>query len=101
MASHEIRSSLTAAALATAIVALGAPSAGAETRTIRIAKQFGISYLPLTVMEEKKLLEERDPDVRRRNLDQIRKTAADPELSYKYLLDSAMISSLRRSGMIR
>jgi 3-(3-hydroxy-phenyl)propionate hydroxylase len=49
----------------------------------------------------KKLLEERDPEVRRRNLDQIRRTAADPELSYKYLLDSAMISSLRRSGMIR
>ncbi|MEA2996461.1 MAG: 3-(3-hydroxy-phenyl)propionate hydroxylase, partial [Alphaproteobacteria bacterium] len=49
----------------------------------------------------KKLLEERDPEVRRRNLDQIRATAADPELSYKYLLDSAMISSLRRSGMIR
>jgi NitT/TauT family transport system substrate-binding protein len=43
--------------LATAIVTLGASSAGAETRTIRIAKQFGISYLPLTVMEEKKLLE--------------------------------------------
>jgi NitT/TauT family transport system substrate-binding protein len=46
-----------AAVLATAIVTLGAPSAGAETKTIRIAKQFGISYLPLTVMEEKKLLE--------------------------------------------
>src|SRR3981081_1088697 len=59
MVPHKIRSSLTAAALATAIVALGAPSAGAETRTIRIAKQFGISYLPLTVMEEKKFLEER------------------------------------------
>src|SRR5712671_7437709 len=59
MAPHEIRPSLIAAALATAIVALGAPSAGAETRTIRIAKQFGISYLPLTVMEEKKFLEER------------------------------------------
>jgi hypothetical protein len=27
--------------------------------------------------------------------------AADPERSYQYLLDSAMISSLRRSGMIR
>lgn len=29
----------------------------AETRVVRIAKQYGISYLPLTVMEEKKLLE--------------------------------------------
>src|SRR3982075_369831 len=59
MAPHEIRSSLIAAALAAAIATLGAPSAGAETTTIRIAKQFGISYLPLTVMEEKKFLEER------------------------------------------
>src|SRR3979411_200130 len=59
MAPYKSRSSLIAAALATAIATLGAASAGAETRTIRIAKQFGISYLPLTVMEEKKFLEER------------------------------------------
>jgi NitT/TauT family transport system substrate-binding protein len=31
--------------------------AAAQTKTIRLAKQFGISYLPLTIMEEKKLLE--------------------------------------------
>lgn len=31
--------------------------ARAQTKTVRLAKQFGISYLPLTVMEEKKLLE--------------------------------------------
>src|SRR3982074_1949656 len=59
MAPYKSRSSLIAAALATAIATLGAASAGAETRTIRIAKQFGISYLPLTIMEEKKFLEER------------------------------------------
>jgi len=49
----------------------------------------------------KKLLEERDPAVRARNLDEMRATAADPARSYQYLLDSSMISSLRRSGMIR
>jgi NitT/TauT family transport system substrate-binding protein len=38
-------------------VAFAAP-ASAQTKTVRLAKQFGISYLPLTVMEEKKLLEE-------------------------------------------
>jgi NitT/TauT family transport system substrate-binding protein len=32
-------------------------SASAQTQTVRLAKQFGISYLPLTVIEEKKLLE--------------------------------------------
>jgi len=41
-----------------AVLALNAGPAGAETRTVRLAKQFGIPYLPLTVMEEKKLLEE-------------------------------------------
>ena len=48
----------------------------------------------------KKLMEERDPDVRAHNLDDWRALAADPERSYRYLLDTSMISSLRRSGMI-
>jgi 3-(3-hydroxy-phenyl)propionate hydroxylase len=48
----------------------------------------------------KRLLEERDPEIRRRNLDESRRTAADPELAYKHLLQTSMISSLRRSGML-
>jgi NitT/TauT family transport system substrate-binding protein len=32
--------------------------ADAQTKTVRIAKQYGISYLPLTIMAEKNLLEE-------------------------------------------
>lgn len=43
--------------LTTWMIAAAAPAV-AQTRTVRIAKQFGISYLPLTVMEEKKLLEQ-------------------------------------------
>jgi NitT/TauT family transport system substrate-binding protein len=46
------------AAFAAAILALTPAAARAQTKTVRIAKQFGISYLPLTVMEEKNLLEE-------------------------------------------
>ena len=34
-----------------------AGAAHAETATVRIAKQFGISYLPLTLMEDQKLFE--------------------------------------------
>ncbi len=34
-----------------------AGGAHAETATVRIAKQFGISYLPLTLMEDQKLFE--------------------------------------------
>jgi NitT/TauT family transport system substrate-binding protein len=32
-------------------------NANAETRTVRLAKQYGVSYLPLSVMEEKGLIE--------------------------------------------
>jgi 3-(3-hydroxy-phenyl)propionate hydroxylase len=60
-----------------------------------------INAIHAITARNKKLLEERDPDVRARNLDDMRATAADPARSYQYLLDSAMISSLRRSGMIR
>jgi NitT/TauT family transport system substrate-binding protein len=44
--------------LAAAAAALLLPgSARAETTTVRIAKQFGLGYLPLTIMEQKQLLE--------------------------------------------
>ena len=37
---------------------LWSPGAEAQVKIVRLAKQFGISYLPLTIMEDKKLLEE-------------------------------------------
>jgi 3-(3-hydroxy-phenyl)propionate hydroxylase len=49
----------------------------------------------------KRLLEERDPEVRQRNLEEARRTAEDPQLAYQYLLQTSMIASLRRSGMLR
>src|SRR5262249_23110646 len=45
-----------AAGLAAAAMALGAT--GAAAQPVRIAKQFGVSYLPLTIMEQKGLLEQ-------------------------------------------
>ena len=48
----------------------------------------------------KKLMEERDPLVRERNLKRMSQIAADPDLSYQYILESAMITSLRRCGQL-
>ena len=42
---------------AAAILCIAAGPAKAEPRVVRIATQYGISYLPLTIMAEKKLLE--------------------------------------------
>jgi 3-(3-hydroxy-phenyl)propionate hydroxylase len=49
----------------------------------------------------KKLMEERDPAVRARNLDEWRRIGASKEATYKHLLETSMIASLRRSGMLR
>ena len=58
MTSRPKRSALAALALGALAASLWAPGAGAQVKTVRLAKQFGISYLPLTIMEDKKLLEE-------------------------------------------
>jgi ABC-type nitrate/sulfonate/bicarbonate transport system substrate-binding protein len=47
----------TAAAAALAVAFSAATTAGAETRVVHIAQQYGIGYLPLTIMQERKLLE--------------------------------------------
>lgn len=48
---------LALAAAAFGLISLAARPALAETKTVRLAKQFGISYLPLTIIEKKGLLE--------------------------------------------
>jgi len=46
--------------LLAAAIALGAPRAArAETREVRIARQYGLSYLPLLVIEDQHLIEKR------------------------------------------
>ena len=59
-----------------------------------------INAISAITERNKKLMEERDPAIRRRNLDELRALAADPERARNYMLDAAMITSLRRSGMI-
>ncbi len=60
-----------------------------------------INAIHAITARNKRLLEERDPAVREKNLQDLRQTAADPARAHQYLLDATMISSLRRSGMIR
>lgn len=48
----------------------------------------------------KKMLEERDPEVRQRNLAEWARIAADPAQAYQHMLQTSMIASLRKAGMI-
>ena len=45
-------------------------------------------------------MEERDPAVRKRNLERMAAIAADPKLAYETMLEASMITSLRRCGML-
>lgn len=48
----------------------------------------------------KQRLEERDPDTRRRNLNELRAVAADPERAREFLRGAAMIASQRRAAAL-
>jgi 3-(3-hydroxy-phenyl)propionate hydroxylase len=51
-------------------------------------------------IRNKRLLEERDPTVRRQHLDEMRRTAETPALARKFLLGSSMIAGVRRAESI-
>lgn len=63
-------------------------------------KPEAITAINAMTQRNKQLLEEREPAIRARNLAEIARTAADPELAYRYMLKSSMIESVRRCGLI-
>ncbi len=75
------------------IAAIGLLSAGlggtahAEANTVRIAKQYGLGYLPLTLMEEEKLFEQ-----------QAKKQGFDIEVEWKRLSAGAPMNDAILSG---
>ena len=60
-----------------------------------------IEFVQEQTIANKKRLEAADPDVRKRNLDDLRATAADPERARQFLLRTSMIASQRRAEGIR
>jgi 3-(3-hydroxy-phenyl)propionate hydroxylase len=59
-----------------------------------------IEFVQEQSIANKNRLEARDPDLRRRNLDELRAIAADPERARQFLLRTAMIASQRRAAAI-
>lgn len=70
-------------------------------RYTRQRRLTNIEYVQAITIRNKRLLEERDPDVRRERLDELRQTAADPIKAREYLLNSSMINSVRRASEIQ
>jgi 3-(3-hydroxy-phenyl)propionate hydroxylase len=66
----------------------------------RQRRRVAIDYTQAQTISNKKTLEEREPEVRRRNLDELRRTAADPERARAYMRRAALIESLRAASSV-
>ncbi|MGH8123843.1 MAG: FAD-dependent oxidoreductase, partial [Rudaea sp.] len=66
----------------------------------RQRRQIAIKHTQAQTMRNKRLLEERNPAVRKRNHDELRRSASDPVLARKFLLRASLLESLREAEQI-
>jgi 3-(3-hydroxy-phenyl)propionate hydroxylase len=66
----------------------------------RQRRHVAVQHTQAQTIRNKRLLEERDPAVRRRNHDELRRQAEDPALARKFLLRAALFDSLREAEAI-
>ena len=59
-----------------------------------------LQHTQAQTIRNKRLLAEKDPAVRKRNHDELRRTAEDPKLARAFLLRTSLIESLREAEQI-
>ncbi|HEX6980161.1 MAG TPA: FAD-dependent oxidoreductase [Alphaproteobacteria bacterium] len=67
---------------------------------VRQRRTVTIEFIQALSIRNKRMLEERDPAVRKQRLDELRRTAADPVQAKAFLMNSSMIASVRRAAEI-
>jgi len=79
--------------------------AGADDRLLdryeRQRRAVAVDAVQQQTNRNHQILSERDPATRRKSLDAMRQTAADPALARDYMLKSSMIAGLRRAAEIQ
>jgi 3-(3-hydroxy-phenyl)propionate hydroxylase len=84
---------------------LAAIYAGADDRLLdqydRQRRTVAVEAVQQQTNRNHQILSERDPETRRKSLDAMRQTAADPKLARDHMLKSSMISGLRRAAEIQ
>jgi 3-(3-hydroxy-phenyl)propionate hydroxylase len=63
-------------------------------------RPIAVEYVQATTLRNKAMLEERDPAARRKRHDDLARTAADPAKAREFLLQSSMITALRRAASL-
>ncbi len=67
----------------------------------RQRRHVAVQHTQAQTMRNKRLLAEKDPAVRQKNHDELRRTAEDPKLARAFLLRSSLIESLREAEKIQ
>jgi 3-(3-hydroxy-phenyl)propionate hydroxylase len=67
----------------------------------RQRRHVAIKHTQAQTIRNKRLLAEQDPAIRKRNNDELRRTAEDPKLAREFLLRSSLITSLREAEEIQ
>ena len=88
--------------LAGKLVKILRKEAGEDTldRYARQRRHVAVQHTQAETMRNKRVLAEKDPAVRQKNHDQLRRTADDPKLARAFLLRSSLIESLREAEQI-
>jgi 3-(3-hydroxy-phenyl)propionate hydroxylase len=79
----------------------GAADDGVLGRYERQRRHVAISHSQADTIRNKRLLAEKDPAVRQKNHDQLRRTSEDPKLARAFLLRSSLIESIREADQIQ
>jgi 3-(3-hydroxy-phenyl)propionate hydroxylase len=66
----------------------------------RQRRHIAVKHTQAQTIRNKRLLEERDPAVRKRNHDELRRASEEPDLARKFLLRASLIESLREAEQI-
>ena len=66
----------------------------------RQRRHIAVQHTQLQTIRNKKLLQEKDPAVRRANHDELRRAAENPKLAREFLLRTSLIASLREAARI-
>ena len=69
-------------------------------RYARQRRHVAVQHTQAETMRNKRVLAEKDPAVRKKNHEQLRRTAEDPKLARAFLLRSSLIESLREAEQI-
>ena len=63
-------------------------------------RTYATEFVQQQTIENKKRLEARDPERRRRSLAELRATAADPTRAHTFMLRTSMIEAMRRNEQV-